>query len=111
MPRPPVSGLTPYAVAGCRPLLSSGLRYLLFVSRGCARCTGLPLPVLLHPYGTRKIRGLDDRMRLDNLGFVGLIYIMLFPLRMVTVVVLALVLVPLVLILAISVIIPLLFEG
>jgi hypothetical protein len=53
MPRPPVSGLTPYAVAGCRPLLSSGLHYLLFVSRGCARSAGLPLPPLLRPFGTQ----------------------------------------------------------
>ena len=53
MPRPPVCGLTPYAVAGCRPLLSSGLHYLLFVSRGCARNAGLPLPLLYRPRGTQ----------------------------------------------------------
>ena len=36
----------------CRPLLSSGLRYLLFDSRGCARVAGLPLPILYRPCGT-----------------------------------------------------------
>ena len=58
------------------------------------------------------------RKQPHNLGFVGLIYIALlwphiklFPLRMVTVVVLALVFVALVVILAISVVISFLFES
>jgi hypothetical protein len=47
----------------------------------------------------------------NNLGFVGLIYIMLFPLRMVTVVILALVLVALVVILAICMVIQFFFKS
>ena len=81
---PPVSGLTPYAVAGCRPLLSSGLRYLLFVSRGLglrvslrslatpsqvARYRGLTPAFPLRSLRDSKFRGHVDRKLLDKLAF------------------------------------------
>ena len=81
------------------------------------RCGSTPSLRLYRPPGS-KFRGRADRKLIAKLGFVGLIYIALlwphiklFPLRMVTVVVLALVLVALVVILAICMVIQFFFKS
>ena len=95
---------------------SAGFEYRLFRTQGSAANAASPGATGYHP-----LKRVPNSARLQlantspNSDLSGLIYIaldiMLFPLRMVTVVVLALVLVPLVVILAISVVISFLFES